>query len=424
MKRTIWSFTLALSACHGDSSPSNARDFAASTDLAASADLAASDLRTTVDLTTEDSGPFATCTRALRADGTRFAAVSHPFDKDGNRSTDFELLALATDGTFTRPNTHFQLGVSNEGAVTFTPDGAIGYAVEDDGTLGIFAVSDVGAVTVVDASYKTGHSASQIVMGSSGDRLYFVDGDTTANGGGVYEAPIGCDGRLGPTELVTSADIPAGLVRLGAGDYAFYARTLTGASSGENIHRASFDSYSHESSVVAGFALTDPVVTSVVATADGKYVLFGDTNGLEMPDSIAIVAASAGLAAISMGTGTSSTAIRVNSPYSLVASPYNNAVLVVSDLDNAFYKLAYDPTNTTKPFTYVGAIAYKSGTQSPQLPGGAHLFDHGVLKDHVFVSELSGVRHVQFQPNGMITDLGLFDLGSDANSVGIFGIQP
>jgi hypothetical protein len=411
MKRTILScsLVLALGACSDDSSKPDA-----GADLSAIADLA-----------TVPAPDAATCTRAARADGPRFIAVSHPFSNDGDPSNDYELLALATDGTITRPNTHFTMGVATEGEIVFTPDGEVGYSTQNDGSIGIFAVSAAGAPTVIAAKFQAGPYAAQVVMGPMGDRLYIVDSDTSgANGGGIYEAPIECDGHLGTATLVTGADIPSALVRLAGGDYAFYARSLAGASAGQNVHRATLDPYMRTASVAASFALASPIVGASTATADGKYALFGDSNGLSAPDSISVVATSSGLAPVSMGEGDmGSTAILVNRPYALVASPYNNAVLVVSDYDNAFYKLSYDPTNTSAPFKYVGAITYK-GT-SPQLPTNAQLIDHGALADHVFVSELSGVRQAQFQTDGTITDLGLFDLGEDsASSVGILGLQP
>jgi hypothetical protein len=420
MKRTILACSLVLGlvlpACSDDSSK---HDAATEVDLSANADLTLGDASSA-----RDAG---ICTRAPRADGPRFVAVSHPFgDNSGAASNDYELLALATDGALTRPNTHFQMGVGTEGSIVFTPDGEVGYSTQDDGTIGIFAVSASGVPTVLEAGFAPGPYASGIVMGPMGDRLYVVDADTTANGGGIYEASIACDGRLGMAKLVTGADIPSGLVQLATGDYAFYARTLSGAAAGQNIHRATLDPYVRSASATASFALAAPMVGSSVATSDGKYALFGDTNGLSAPDSISIVATSSGLAPVSMPTGDmGSTAIQVNRPYALIASPYDNAILVVSDYDNAFYKLTYAPTNATTPFTYAGAITYKTGSMSPQLPGTAQLIDHGALKDHVFVAELSGVRQVQFQPDGTITDLGLFDLGADiASSLGILGIQP
>jgi len=419
MNRLACLFALtAFAGCHHGTTEHG--DLGASNDLSASSDLAApGDAASNIDA--------AVCTRTQRPDGTRYVAVSHPFTDSGNPSTDYELLVLATDGTFTRPNTHFQMGVGTEGAIVFTPDGKVGYSMQDDGSLGIFTVSDSGAVDVVAAAYQAGPYATELVMGPAGDHLYVLDSDTIGqNGGGIYDLPIHCDGSLGAATLVAGADTPHGLARLPGGDYAMYARVLDGSPAGDNVHRLTLDPYARTASAYAAFAAS-PNVGSATTTHDGKYYLVGDNSGFSTPNSIAIAATASGITGVttSMPDMGSMNAIAVNDPYAMVASPYDNAVLVVSGFGNAFYKLAYDPTNATTPFTNAGTITYKSGSMSPQLPGNAQLIDHGALANYVFVAELSGVRTVRFEPNGTITDLGLFDLGmASSSSLGILGVQP
>jgi len=61
----------------------------------------------------------------------------------------------------------------------------------------------------------------------------------------------------------------------------------------------------------------------------------------------------------------------------------------------------------------------------PQLPQSAVLLERGTLRGRVLMREVLGVRQVQFDGDGGITDLGFTTLGSGSqNIVGAVGVQP
>ena len=107
----------------------------------------------------------------------------------------------------------------------------------------------------------------------------------------------------------------------------------------------------------------------------------------------------------------------------LVASPFDNAALVVSGYDDAILGLDYDPSNASAPFTLRGPITYTGA--KPQLPGAAVLVTRGALRGRVYVSENLGVRQVRFDSDGNIADLGRYPLGSGYAAIaGAIGVTP
>src|SRR5688572_16194507 len=65
-----------------------------------------------------DDGGSTACPRtAAAADRSRFVVVSHPYDIDGNRSGQYEVLELSTSGMLTRPTARrtFTMGRAIEG---------------------------------------------------------------------------------------------------------------------------------------------------------------------------------------------------------------------------------------------------------------------------------------------------------------------
>ena len=72
----------------------------------------------------------------------------------------------------------------------------------------------------------------------------------------------------------------------------------------------------------------------------------------------------------------------------------------------------------------MGEIDYNFGR--PELPDSAVVVDRGSLTGHIYVSELSGVRHMRFLSNGTIEDLGYTEAtGTNMGSmIGSIGIQP
>lgn len=104
-------------------------------------------------------------------------------------------------------------------------------------------------------------------------------------------------------------------------------------------------------------------------------------------------------------------------------SPFGNAALLLeSDTADALKVLSYDPNNATTPFTVGAEVAYTGPKTS--LPNIVLGIDRGTLKGRVFVSEVEGVRQLEFAPAGTVTDLGRIEFSGVPGMVGAIGVQP
>jgi hypothetical protein len=413
MKKTLGLLLIfALAACHHGAADGNGDLATDGTDLSTAND----DLATgaTFDLATS-------CPRVPKADDAmRVIVVAHPDSASGDPSNDWETFQLAATGTITRTNTHFTMGRGANGTIVFTADGSYGYTAQDDGSIGVFKLTDSGVPTVIEAMHKDTYYATGVVMGPAGDHLYVLSAQTTNNGGGIYDAPIACDGTLGTATKLTAADLPYALVGLPKGDYALYSRALDGATTGQTVHRVTLGPPLTRTTSAALFtdASDNAIIASATRTHDGKWALFGDNSQFSGVDNR--------IGAISIttdGLGATQVVTPDNDPVGLVASPYDNLILVISGFDNAFRTLKYDPTNTTAPFAAQGDITYVGA--KPQLPYGAVMIERGMLKGTVYVSENVGIRPVRFEAGGTMTDIGLYSLGSGLEQItGSIGVTP
>lgn len=363
-----------------------------------------------------DAAPGCARTPAA-ADRTRYIVVSHPFAEGGGSATAWEVLSLSTSGVIATTGTTFEMGRGNEGRVAFTPDGEVGVADQDDGTLGIFTIDEGGAVTVVEAGWNGGDAfyAAGVVMAPDGARVYVLDSQWRENGGGIYAVALGCDGAPTLEGLVAAARLPYELVL--AGDRALLAAAdILDSAAGDDAHLIAWP----DPEVVAGadaFADDEQIVSAAALTADGDYFLIGDNSAFSgLPNRVAVVRVDGdALAAVQ-------TLSPVEDPVAIVASPTDDAALVVSGFGDAIFELDYDPANTAAPFTLVGELTYEGA--GPQLPGAAVLIERGALAGHVFVAELLGVRALVFE-SGSVTDLGVTEIGTGNPAiVGAIGVQP
>ncbi|APR76064.1 Hypothetical protein A7982_01411 [Minicystis rosea] len=362
------------------------------------------------------------CARAPGpADGPRKLVVGHPYDADANASKVWEVLDLDAAGTLTKTGTTFEMGRAFWGEVAFTPDGKVGIAVHDDGTLGVFRFETSGEPTVVHASFKGSFYAGTVIIDPSGDGAFVLDENWRNNGGGLYRISIGCDGTLTDLGSVAPSKLARGMVRLGqTPNHAVLAATdVLTSKAGDNAHL--LDLGGAAPTLLAGapaFADDEAIISAIARTHDDRFVLIGDNSEFaSVPNRVAVVGVS----------GASLTAAQtlspIEDPVSIVTSPFDNAALVVSGYGNAFFALGYDPGNTTAPFTVKGQVTYVG--KKPQLPANAVLVDRGALRGRVWVAENEGVRQVRFEQNGDITDIGLFSLGSEIETlVGAIGVTP
>jgi len=362
------------------------------------------------------------CTRAAApADRVRKIVVSHPFDAGGMPATDYEVLDLEVNGTIATTGTHFQLHATSGGRITFTPDGAVGLVAQDDGTLGVFAFDASGNVHVVSAGLSPTY-VSAVVMAPGGAHAYLLNDDWRNSGGGVYSAAIGCDGTVSSEGLVVPSRLPAGLVLLDGGT-AFVAATDFGSfvtDAGEDAGPlALLVDWPAPATVLARtnpFGDTLAILSDVALTPDGRYALLADDNAFSgIANRVAVVELASG------GVNPAQVITPVTDPQSIVASPFDDTVIVTSGMGNAIYVLTYAagpaPFSLAAPLAYVGA--------PPQLPASAEVVRVGGLEGLVLVAENLGVRRLRFAAGGSVSDLGLTSLGTALTSiVGAIGVQP
>lgn len=353
------------------------------------------------------------------ADTLRKVVISHPYDSQAKKTGKYEVLHLAMDGTITRPQVFFEMGVAVFGNIHFTPDGQVGILVQDDGTLGVFRFLSSGDVEVVHKAFKGSFYADNIAIDPQGQKAYVLDVNWRNNGGGIYEVSIGCDGRLTDRGMLAPSKSSQSMVLLPnqPQQAVLAAKDVLTSSAGNNTHLLQLGTPLQLLGSADAFGDDEAIVSAGEVTADGKFALFGDNNSFSgIPNRVAIVAISAsGLKAVQKISP-------ISDPAAIVASPYNNAVLVLSGEGNALYRLSYDSA-ATPAFGSPVALTYQGG--KPQLPTAAQLLLRGGLKGRVLIAENTAIRQVQFQIDGTIKDLGAYGFGAGiTNVVGVIGVQP
>lgn len=357
---------------------------------------------------------FATCARFAPEATDRKVVVSHPFGDDPNR---YEVLKLSNEGVLARTNVVFEMGRSNLSVpIVFTPDGQIGLAAQEGGTVGVFRLTAGGQVEVLDPGWNGGFYARELTMDPTGTRVFAADANTADNGGGVYEIAIGCDGKLVSRGLV----VPGGLAQAMAlfpsnpGRAVLAAGKAFGSAPASNTFLLDVGGAPALKGESDAWGDPDAQISTVGVTFDGKYALVGDA-GISVGDRLSVV---------NLATMKPRQVLSTRAPFAIVTSPWNNAAIVVNG-DNAdqISALSYDPSNDTAPFTITGAIG--STLPHPLLPGAAVHITRGGLLGRVLVTELLAVRQLQFRSDGTIEDVSQLAWPNDIPEiVGTIGIQP
>lgn len=375
-----------------------------------------------------DTGPADTDTGTLPAEGCRatpqdadrdrLLVVSYPYGSDGSQADSWGVFTLGSDGEIVDQASRFEMGRGYGGHVAFTPDGSIGIAVHDDGSLGVFEALSASEVRVVHAGFVGDFYASAVVSDPSGEWAWIVDGNWANNGGGLYRASIDCDdGSLGTPERVIEAKLPAALLRFHQRhDRAvLVGREADGASGGEDAFLLELA----ESPALLGgadaFGDDEAIFAGSTLSFDDEHVLIGDNAAWsDFPNRVAIAAVSdGGLEAVQT--------IEVDDPVDVVASPFDDAALVLSGYSDALFVFSYEP-GAAQPYGYDGELSYTGS--SPQLPTAADLVSRGSLKGLVVLTENQGLRRVRFE-QGAISDLGISEFGSGLDYIpGAIGVQP
>ena len=349
------------------------------------------------------------------ADHDRVVLVAHPFATD---QAEWGVLNLGADGQLTDTGQLLSAGRSPYGDVVFTPDGAIAFGVNDDGTLSVFEVSPEGEVAVADPAFG-GFYASRVVVEPGGEVAWVVDGNWANNGGGIYRFSIDCDEAvLGAPQRIVEGKLPADLLLDPARDDRglLVAREVPGTQVGDDVALLAWPDPSDALDGAAAFGDEEAWFSDAALTADGRYALIGDNSGLPaIPNRVAIVELT------DEGVSPHATLPDVYDPMALVASPLNDAVLVVSGYGDAVFVVTYDPL--TGEFVFDGEPAYTGAP--PQLPGTASVVTRGELEGLILVAENQGVRGMRFVGGGEVQDLGLlFSGGGNSAISGALGIQP
>ncbi len=361
------------------------------------------------------------------ADRPRKVVVSHPYDADGNPAGSWEVADLSQDGVLVPGGPRFEMGRAAWGEVVFTPDGAIGIAAQDDGTLGVFRVGP-DAVEVVHAAFQGSFYAARVVMDSSGEVAWVLDSEWRDIGGGVYRVRIGCDGQVSDEGRIVPAKLPYALEFLpdGSGRAVLAAKDVFEVPEGHDFHLLQWgvggpDWSGEVPSVLgsaSGFPDTDAIIASMAVSPDGRFVLAGDNSLFSgTGDRVAVVeVAGEGLVARQV-------LAPIEDPVGIAFSPFGDAAIVVSGYGDAIFVVRHDAGDPASPFQVQGEVAYQG--KKPALPGQAVLIRRGLLEGRVLVGEVSGVRQVQFAPGAVVTDLGLTSFGAGLqNMVGAVGVQP
>jgi DNA-binding beta-propeller fold protein YncE len=374
----------------------------------------------------DSGGP--SCQRMLAADGARHVVVSKPYTAASDPATLYEVLPMAATGALTRPATPvtFSMHRASFGSIQFTPDGKVGLVPQEDGTLGVFALAADGTPSVIDAGFGMGmFYAGRVVVDPSGDFVYVVDGNTTANGGGIYALRIGCDGTPSLLGKLAAASTPNGLIL--DGDRAFVAtgQSALDAPAGNEavmLHwsgaltpptlDASSDAFGDDNAIVGGFALS----------ADKKTLLIGDTSAFSgVANRVGVV--SVGSDGMGHGMLAPATVLTpIVDPEAIAASPFGNVAIVTSTADgDAIYVL--DDGGTNHAWRNRGKVTYTGA--GPMLPGDVATIDRGALEGHVLVAELSSIRHLAFHEDGSVVDLGSLPFGDGIDQIlGAIGVTP
>jgi hypothetical protein len=355
------------------------------------------------------------------ADRDRKVVVAHPYDSAGGQASDWEVFDLSAAGVLSETGVTFQMGRAGLGEVAFTIDGQVGLVAQEDGTVGVLSFDGAGNLQVVHAGFSGSFYAAQVVMDPDDpDRAWVLDAQWRENGGGLYRVRIGCDGTLTDEGRQVEAKLPYGLAWVpdGSGRAVMAGNDVLDSAAEQDAHLLQWGPPAAVLGSTVAFSDDDDIIGSLAVTADGAYALVGDAQGVfSTPNRVAVVRIDA------QGLTPLQELSPIPDPIALVASPHDDVVLVVSGMGDAFYVLERDAGSPSAPFVLAGEPTY-SGSP-PALPAGAVMIRRGALRGRVIVSENTGIRMVDLEGEGVVTDHGVFDLGAGLDRItGAIGVQP
>jgi hypothetical protein len=299
------------------------------------------------------------------------------------------------------------MGRNTDGAIVFSSDGHVGVVVQADGSLGLFTLAEDGAVTVVASHLGLGtFYAKDVAIDQVDGTLWVVDGNWPNNGGGVYRVPMDCHTlALGQPRRVVKSKLAVALILDAAGPDILVAPAVEGSTSGDDIHLLELDPVIH---IGSGPSLDDKAIRSGVART-GQWLLVTDNSAFSgIPHRVAV-------SELYDDHVRPHKTFNIENPFDITVSPFGNAALVSSGIRNAVIRLAFDGTEWSK----------KERVSRPRLPGRLVTLTRPPLMGRVLVAENLGVRQLQFEPDGSVSEVDYLDFGnSEVHVVGGIGVQP
>ena len=346
-------------------------------------------------------------------DRVRKVVVSHPYDSSGAQSGEFEVLELSKTGVLSETNTTFTLSRAVWGDIVFTPDGEIGIAVHDDGTLGVFRFDGDDVVIVHSNFGNNDFYASRVTMDPTGSFIWVADDNWRDNGGGLYRVYLDCDGKLTNDGRIVKGKQPAAAL-LDPTDTTRIlvpSRDLLDSAAGHNLHLVEVNT----PALLSGDAVfPDDEATVSHAVWRDEYAFVSDNSFFSVGNRIAIARVeNQTVKALQIIEG-------IEDPVWMVPSPFDSSLLVTSGFGDGLYLIKQAGVDN---FYLDGELSYVSS--APELPSAAVAIERGTERGLVLVAETSGIRQVRFDAQGTVTDEGRFYLGSGyENIVGAIGVQP
>ena len=361
------------------------------------------------------------CTHALGQSAAgapscqQFVVAALPFDSQGSEAGNYQVLKFTPATNGLEVVSKFILdGPLTEGRIAFTDDGEYGVVPLKNGNLGVFQLDCVsGAATVIAGNFTCPDFVKNPVRDSLTRDQFWVSSDRA-----VYSLRID---RANASVVVDetpylAAYIPATfqfLDGLGADQQQVLMTIHSGV-----VNLIDWPTKQILATASGWPRLHQPIVSDACVLGSGaeRHLLMLDD------DQFAANGNTCGIVRLS-GLGSAAPAItrvqvipKLVDPSGIACSPFHNAAVISTGQGNSLVRISYDPSDAKVPFANAGPVPYTGG--GPQLPGTvAAASAAGASPGRVFVAELSGVRQLQFQAGGSVTDLGLFSFGSGTGNI-------
>lgn len=350
------------------------------------------------------------------ADGERFIVVAKPYDADGLQAPRYAVHALSQTGEIANASFEFDMGRAFAGRIAFTLDGQFGFTAQDDGTVGVFRLAEDGTPEVLESGFEGEFYAGRVEVAPSG-HVFVVDQQTANNGGGITELSLDCDGNVAAQGVLVPGDRVYELAWASSATALVAANGLFGDISGDDAFVIDLLGDANVLGATDPFEDDEAIVSAVALASGGRVGLIADNAAFSsIPNRLAIVRLD----------GEQVTAVQqigdLDDPFELVASPVDDTALMVSGFGDAVYVLDIDPA-AADPVSIRGELQYQGN--APQLPANAVVITRGSQSGLVLLSENTGIRRIRFEGSGVVTDMGLYDLGGGLENIaGAIGVQP